>query len=228
MERSGPNGETPMSDAKGSTNPPFGDYAHRIIDSNIVASDYLFDALEGTEHCGVRSTNGIYFSEILGDLRYDPGQLQTWRDRDQARLRAFRECCLHVARGVIYIFHRTGPDREEMERRLDLDYDDAEAFVVRRHPSDEDQLEGRTRRGRTLDVRHTQRLMVEQLEQLERSTGYKGWAAMEILAERKQKEGRDWTPRKIKDARTFVNKERAGEEVAVYSDRFHDFEDGAA
>ena len=53
-ERSGSSGETPMSDAKGSTNPPFGDYAHRILDSNRVASDYLFAALEETSNCGVK------------------------------------------------------------------------------------------------------------------------------------------------------------------------------
>ena len=89
-ERSGSSGETPMSDAKGSTNPPFGDYAHRILDSNRVASDYLFAALEETSNCGVKSSEGISYSDILMDLRYNPGLLNDWRDKSPRMRQAFQ------------------------------------------------------------------------------------------------------------------------------------------
>ena len=39
--------------------------------------------------------------------------------------------------------------------------------------------------GQKIDTMHTRRIMVEQLEQVERSTGYTGREAMEILSERK-------------------------------------------
>ena len=80
-----------------------------------------------------------------------------------------------------------------MERRLDLDHEDPEALTVRRHPEDELEARGRTRNGQKIDTMHTRRLMVEQLEAVERSTGYKGREAMEILCESKGKEGKDWS-----------------------------------
>ena len=58
---------------------------------------------------------------------------------------------------------------------------------------------------------HTRRLMVEQLEQVEHSTGYTGREAMEILSERKAREGKDWSVSKIRRAREMVNREREGE-----------------
>ena len=111
-----------MQTAKGSTNPPFGDYAHRLLDANRVASDYFYAALEETSKCRVKSKLGVPFREVLLDLRYDPGLIQTWRDKEPSRYAAFKECSEHVARGVIFIFRRTKAEREEMERRLSLDY----------------------------------------------------------------------------------------------------------
>jgi hypothetical protein len=210
-ERAGSSGETPMQDAKGSTNPPFGDYAHRILDSNRVASDYLFAALEETSNCGVKSSDGVLYRDVLQLLRYNPGLINHWRDKNPTMHRAFRECCQHVARGVLYIFRRTKPDRDELCRRLGLSPEDPEALVVRRHPLDEEESRGRTRTGQKIDTMHTRRLMVEQLEQLEASTDYRGIAAMEVLSERKAKEGKDWSVAKIRKARTEVNRERASE-----------------
>ena len=230
-ERTGGTPDEPMQTAKGSTNPPFGDYAHRILDSNRVASDYLYAALEETSNCSVKSKLGVPFSEVLMDLRYDPGLIQTWRDRHPSRYAAFKECCEHVARGVVYIFRRTKAEREEMERRLNLDPDyrsrkpdgsdnpddpddGRHALCVRRHPEDEEESRGRTRTGQKIDTMHTRRLMVEQLEQVEASTGYTGLEAMEILSERKAREGKDWSVAKIRRARTEINRERETEGAA--------------
>ena len=138
------------------------------------------------------------FREVLLDLRYDPGLIQTWRDKEPSRYAAFKECSEHVARGVIFIFRRTKAEREEMERRLSLDALDPEALVVRRHPQDEEECRGRSRTGQKIDTMHTRRLMVEQLEQVEHSTGYTGREAMEILSERKAREGKDWSVSKIR------------------------------
>ena len=51
LERTGGTPDEPMQTAKGSTNPPFGDYAHRLLDANRVASDYFYAALEETSKC---------------------------------------------------------------------------------------------------------------------------------------------------------------------------------
>ena len=212
VERAGGTPDEPMQAAKGSTNPPFGDYTHRIIDSNRVASDYLYVALEETSNCGVRSSEGVYFSDVARALRYNPGLLNDWRDKDERLSGAFKEMCLHVARGVLYLFRRTKAERDEMRRRLDLHPDDSEALVVRRHPEDELESKGRTRRGQRIDTMHTRRLMVEQLEQIERAyPDCTTMEVMEILSERKAKEGKEWSVAKIRKARETVNREREGE-----------------
>lgn len=238
-ERPGGTPDSPMDRAsKGSTNPPVGEWVHALMWSNRVASGYLSRELEVVRKGKVKASNGIHQSRVLMDLRYDSGLVQTWRDSDPAMLQAFRETCHNVARGVVFI-RGARKDLEEMERRINLDYDDPEAFVVRHNPTDESlevvmpdefldpddpgeavtieskahryEVRGRTRKGQKIDTMHTRRLMVEQLEQLEASTHYRGDEAIEVLAERKQKEGRDWTFSKIRDAKTAVNKERREE-----------------
>ena len=211
LERQGGTPDEPMQAAKGSTNPPIGDYAHGLIDANRIASTYLHWALEEVAKGDVKSSDGIPFSEVLLQLRYEPARLQTWRDRAPAMRRAFTECCRWAAKGVIFVHGQTKAEREELTRRLDLSADDPEALVVRRHPQDEEESRGRTRAGQRIDTMHTRRLMVEQLEQVERSTGYTGLEAMEILSERKSKEGKDWSVAKIRKAREVINRERRGD-----------------
>ena len=211
-ERSGSKSETPMPKAKGSSNPPFAEYAHRMLDSNIVASGHFYWALERTWETSAKGKKeGVPHRFIVRALREDPAALQHWRDRTPTLARAFWETCVHVAKGVMLIHGQSAPEKKELERRLALDYDDPEALVVRRHPQDEEELRGRTRNGQKIDTMHTRRLMVEQLEQVEASTGYTGLEAMEILSERKAREGKDWSVRKLRSAREAVNREREGE-----------------
>lgn len=211
IERMGGTPDEPMQQAKGSANPPFGDYAHRLIDSNTVPSLYFHWALETTEQSAVKSSDGIYFSAILHDLRYDAGLRERWRDLnggDNSYNRAFWEMCRHVAKGVVFVYGRTDMERKRLEGLMDLSPDDSGALTVRRVPSDELEGRGRTRQGQKIDTLYTRRLMVEQLEELERSTGYTGLEAMEILSERKAKEGKDWSIPRLRKAREIVNREK--------------------
>ena len=133
------------------------------------------------------------------DLRYNPGLLNDWRDKSPG--------CAKLS-GVLFARSQGSSPHvpqnqsraEEMERRLDLDHEDPEALTVRRHPEDELEAGAAPETGQKIDTMHTRRLMVEQLEAVERSTGYKGLEAMEILSERKGKEGKDWSVAKFRKA----------------------------
>jgi hypothetical protein len=213
LERQGGTPDEPMQAAKGSSNPPVSDWTLRLIHSNRVASGYLHWALEITEQGGVRSSEGIHYSEILRALRYDAGLLQTWRDKQPQMVRAFNEMCLHVAKGVMLVHGQTQNEKKNLERRMDLDPQDSEALVVKRAPDDEEETRGRTRLGQKIDTMHTRRLMVEQLEQIERAyPHYTTKECMEMLSDRKQRDGKDWSVTKLRRAVTEVGKEKAREE----------------
>lgn len=224
LERSGGTPDEPMQTAKGSSNPPFSDHAHRVMDENVVAAHYIDDALFGTEACAVKSTNGIYFSEILSDLRDNPGLLHAWYDRDPARLRAFRECCMHVARGVVYVFHRTAKDRAEMERRMDLDpdyeaqnpdgtrnykdpKDGSRAFTVRVGKRDL-QARQRTREAQKRATARVDREIVEAIWDLEH---YRSMGREEAKRHLARDGSNDWPYSRIDRAITSENKRANGD-----------------
>ena len=142
MERAGGVPDTPIDLPGEESNPPIGDYAHKIIDANRVASKYFHWAIEEVYSGSVKSYEGVPYSEVLMQLRYDPGLIQTWRDQDRKMYRGFIEATRWVAKGVVFIHGQSKPEREELIRRLNLDPDDPEALVVRRHPRDEQLTNG--------------------------------------------------------------------------------------
>lgn len=219
LERGGGTPDEPMQAAKGSSNPPVSPWVLALMESNAVATRYIGWALGMVEEEDWYSSDGVPYSALLTIIEEDPGALERWRDpaayysRDLAR--AFDQMVRKVAKGVMFVHGRTDKERANLERLMNLSPDDPDALVVRRHPLEEEERRGRTRRGQVIDTMHTRRLMVEQLEQLEASTDYRGLAAMEVLSERKAKEGKDWSVRKIRRAVECVNRERRGEEGEV-------------
>ena len=226
LERQGGTPDEPMQTAKGSTNPPFGDYAHKIIDANLTASDYFHWPLETTNNSKVISSSGIYYSQILRDVRDNAGILQTWRHLNAGKNDyhdSFWEMCRHVAKGVMFMHGRTPKERKQLQERLDapdlIKNEDGiytynpEALVVRVRPEDE-QERAQTRDAQKADTMYTNRVIIEMLEEVE-SEGFVGKDAMEVLQDRRERQGKEaWSIPRMKRARTEVNKERAGEDAA--------------
>jgi hypothetical protein len=196
LERRGGTPDDPMDrDAKGGSNPPMGDHAFDVIDANRLPSRYFRFFLEVLEQGKGKTTNGVWHSEVLKAVRYDAGNLTQWRagqtEEHREMMQAFEETVRTAAKGVVFAH---GPDIA------------SQVYVVV-NPEDEQQR-ARTRSAQKIDTLYTRRLMVEQLEEVEEETGYKGLMAMEILSDRKKREGKDWSVRKLREARTVVNRER--------------------
>lgn len=176
---------------RGTSRPPVSDAVMRLWEANLHAgliNSVLKEAASTTETVELE---GRPMWEVLSDVLWDHTAIRRWKAGEAGGKaeRRFRVLCLLLA------------------GRLRFKYGADLALRVVVHPEDEQQRE-KTREAQKYTTAHTRRLMVEQLEEVEEETGYKGLMAMEILCERKAKEGKDWSVSKLRRAREIVNKER--------------------
>lgn len=147
LEKRGGVPDTPMNrKERGRSNPAIVWRGLGIVDANLVASKYLRWAIDDTvemyddEGRSVIAEGGIPMADVLNEVHYNPGSIQTWRAEADAEAKrwhaAFKDTCRRLAKAALFRFATTQAGYDEMVRRLGLDYDDPQAFVVRFHPYD--------------------------------------------------------------------------------------------
>jgi hypothetical protein len=180
---------------RGSSRPPVSDYVMRLWRSN----PHLF-RINAVVAQAARSTSDVAFEgrplwEILGDVLFDHTAIRRWKSEGGADERRFYGMC-HLLAQRLAIKH----DLPDIPYKIRVWVD----------PQDEPVRE-RTREGQRIDRRYRQRQMMIQLEEVEEQTGHRGLIAMRILSERKKKEGQDWSVRKLREARNYVNSVKRSE-----------------
>jgi hypothetical protein len=120
LEKRGGTPDTPMNrKERGKSSSAIPVRGLDVVEANRIPSRYLRFFLEETEKGSVKSTNGVYFSEILTTMRYDPGNLTNWRalktGEDKRMLEAFRQCMRHIAKGVIFVHGESAADNVDFE-----------------------------------------------------------------------------------------------------------------
>ncbi len=164
-----------------------GEHAHDVVTANRAASTYLRFHLEVFEASERRAANGIHFSRVLKDVRYDPGLLFTWHDTDPEMVAAFNEIMRAVAKGVVFVH---GPDA-------------ADKLEVVVHPGDEQQRQ-KTREAQKRKTQDTDRRIVERVERLEAG----GMGREEAKKHLAQDTENTWSYWRIERAITGVNRSR--------------------
>ncbi len=192
LEPSGGIPETPMNrKARGSSRPPISEHVMRLWLSNPHAgriNNILREAAQSTEDVELA---GRAMWKVLSDVLFDHTAIRRWKAAGGVEERRFWMLCQLLAQRLAVIYDTPqGP----YELRVYI------------HPTDEPERQ-KTRTAQKIDTSYTRRLMVRQLEEVEEETGYKGLMAMEILCERKAKEGKDWSVPKLRKARECINRE---------------------
>jgi hypothetical protein len=184
--------DNPMNrKARGSSRPPVSDYVMRLWRSNPYLNQ-VNDVLKRATLLGDDGLEGRPIWHILSDCLFDHTAIRRWKAEGGINEKRFYMLCMLMAQRLA--------DKHDTPQG-------AYRITIYIEPTDEPERQ-RTRQAQKANTRYTQRRMVEQLEEVEEETGYRGQMAMEILSERKQKEGYDWSPRRIKEARTVINAER--------------------
>jgi hypothetical protein len=200
LEKRGGMPETPANrKERGESSPAIPLKGLDVVDDNRIPSRYLRFFLEETENGSVKAKNGVYFSEVLKDIRYDPGCLANWRaaksDEDMRMLQAFRECIRHVAKGVVFVYGEKAAEDGD--------------FRVIVNPRDE-QLktfeQGRARDGgdaKTYNAQSRYPKLVREVDEIKEREGCKLEEALEIWNEARPKR-ENVSPRTLYNARAYV------------------------
>jgi hypothetical protein len=232
LERTGNMPDLPMERRwKGSSNPPVSAYT---LDLMLENSEPIhaklrseLDAIEAGRN-GWRSSEGVPFSWLLQNIRYDAGQITTWRagqtPEDAMNARGFQELCCYVA--LVMMWCEGGWAPVELRVRTRLSSNGSAGFATYLPPPAESTNgHGPTRNGtatgkedgrrlapalRRRTSRDTYRIINADFEALIAENPGMAIGAAEIaLSQRLKNEGRNGSVAKIRKARAFVKEERA-------------------
>jgi hypothetical protein len=193
LEPSGGIPDVPYSrKERGGSRPPVSTHVMRLWMSN----PHL-DRIHGVLKKAAMATDDVKLEgrplwHIASDCLFDHTAIRRWKHEGGVEEKRFYMMCMLLAQHLADKYDQ--PD---------------EPYIIRVYidPNDEQERQ-KTREAQKADTHYTQRRMIEQLEEVEEETGYGGVEAMEILSDRKKREGKDWSVRKLRDARTYVNKMR--------------------
>lgn len=196
LEPSGGVPDAPMSrKERGSSRPPVSEYVMDLWQANPHAgriNAVLREAARSTEDVEIL---GRPMWKVLGDVLFDHTAIRRWKAaEDPTEARRFGMLCHLLA------------------QRLAIKHDlPGEPYRIRVHvrPEDEPQRPA-TRAAQKADSRYTDRLIIDLLERVE-DDGYEGKEAMEVLQDRRVREGKEaWSIPRMRRARRNVNRERRG------------------